>query len=266
METMTVNGLALFYDIEERDAAELVGQACERSIRLIREHWGLETPEECRVYVMASWMRFMFHSAPWSWRMLMGVSLPLWYFRIRKLWQYAGGWTQGYGRRQAVGVKPPRLIHAGDRSIGDRIFIQEDDIDAKVQHVTCHELTHACTAHLKLPAWLNEGLAMITVDRFFEQPTVIHETLETLEKASPEMSPERDRRFTLKDQDAVVYLYVRGYWLTRYVEDTRPGLLKRLLPKRLHHRALETEVASAYDMTHEVFWSDIDRMAAAHFR
>ena len=30
----------------------------------------------------------------------------------------------------------------------------------KIQHLTCHELVHACTAHLRLPFWLNEGIAV----------------------------------------------------------------------------------------------------------
>ena len=47
---------------------------------------------------------------------------------------------------------------------------------SQVQRIACHELVHAYTAHLKLPAWLHEGLAMLTVDRFFERPTVKRES------------------------------------------------------------------------------------------
>ncbi|MFZ2095657.1 MAG: hypothetical protein WAV05_03375 [Anaerolineales bacterium] len=32
------------------------------------------------------------------------------------------------------------------------------DASTKTLHII-HELTHACAAHLRLPAWLNEGLA-----------------------------------------------------------------------------------------------------------
>jgi hypothetical protein len=45
METMLVEGLTLYFDAEERDAAELVRRACEKSVRLIRECWNLEAPE-----------------------------------------------------------------------------------------------------------------------------------------------------------------------------------------------------------------------------
>ncbi len=266
METISTNGLTIFFEAEEQEAAELICQACEKSARLIRRCWGLDRPKDCRVYVMTSWGRFIFHSAPWPWWILVGLSMPLWYFRVKNLWQYAGGWAQRYGQRQAVGIKPPRLIQLADKSIGDQIFIKEDDVRKKVQHITCHELTHAFAAHLKLPMWLNEGLAMMTVDRFFEKTTLKYETLDVLERSSAQTSPERYRKLRIEDQDRVVYHYVRGYWLTRYIEDTRPELLKNLLSQRHSHQALENKVATAYDMNREEFWTGIDQIVASHFK
>ncbi len=127
METMKVDGLTLFFDAEERETARLVQDACEKSIRLMRKHWGLDTPPEVRVYVMTSWRHFVFHSAPWYWQPLLALSLPFWYFRTENLWRHAGGWAQAYGKRRAIGVKPARLIQLADRTLGDRIFVREDD-------------------------------------------------------------------------------------------------------------------------------------------
>jgi len=265
METMLIDGLTLFFDADERDAAELIGQACCRTVQIMHETWDLETPEDCRVYVMTSWLRFIFHSAPWHWKILLGQSIPSWYFRVKKLWKYAGGWAQQYGKRRTIGVKPPRLIEVANRSMGERIFITEDDMSKKVQHITCHELTHAFTAHLKLPMWLNEGLAMVAVDRFFGKPTVKHDTIESLARSSQRTSPGRYRKLTVDDPDAIVYQYVRGYWLTRYIEDTQPELLRNLLSQRSSHRELESKVAAAYGMRREKFWSNIDEVLVSHF-
>ena len=265
METTSIADLTLFFDAHERDAAELIRHACERSVQLIHECWGLDTPRDCRVYVMTSWLHFVFHSAPWHWRILLGLSMPLWVLRISKTWNYAGGWAQRYGKRRAVGVKPPRLIQLADTSIGDRVFVAEDDLSEKVQHVTCHELVHAFAAHLKLPMWLNEGLAMVTVDEFAGKPTVRPETLETLKRSSHETSPGRYRKLRVGDQDALVYHCVRGYWLTRYIKDTRPELLKSLLAQRHTHTALESQVAAALGMSDQEFWPTIDRVVASHF-
>jgi hypothetical protein len=48
-----------------------------------------------------------------------------------------------------------------DDFVGEFIFVEEKDTQTNVRHVTCHELTHACSAYLGLPAWLNEGLAVV---------------------------------------------------------------------------------------------------------
>ena len=265
METMPVEGLTLYFDTDEREAAELVRRACEKSVRLIRECWNLDTPEDLRVYVLASaWLRCTFHSAPWDWRILMGLTLPFWYFRARRLWQVAGGWQQQYGRRRTVGIKTPRLLSQNDSGLGDRIFIRETDRASQVQRITCHELVHAHSAHLKLPVWLHEGLARLTVDHFFERPTIKCETIETLHRLP--CTTNSARKLDLKDPDAVVYLYVRGYWLTRYIEETRPELLKSLLAQRYSHNELEGKIACAYGMERQRFWGEIDETVAAYFK
>ena len=61
-----------------------------------------------------------------------------------------------------IGIKPPRLLDRADRTIGGLLFRRGPDLHKKAELTTCHELTHACSARLKLPAWLNEGLAAVT--------------------------------------------------------------------------------------------------------
>lgn len=80
MEALTVGGLTVYFPTEERAAAELVRQACAAGIPLIHRWWGVATPQEVRVYVAtSSWLPALFHAAPWRWRPLLVVSLPLWY-------------------------------------------------------------------------------------------------------------------------------------------------------------------------------------------
>jgi hypothetical protein len=266
METMQVTGLTLFFDPEERDAAELIGRACERSVQINHEYWGLETPEDLRVYIMTSWRHMVFHSAPWSWRILLVIALPLWAPRARRMWPYVGGWEQRYGKRATVGIKPPRLMEVADRSIGERIFVQLEPVEERVRSVTCHELNHAFVAHLRPPAWLKEGLAMISVDQFFGKTTVQPETLAALERPSRQAGAQNHRQVRVEDPDAAVYQYVRGYWVTRYLDDTQPDLLRSLLVRRQSHRELEGKVAAAFDMDHEQFWSSVDAAVVSHFR
>ena len=178
---MSIDNLTLFFDPDDQDAAALIRDACEESMRVIHEHWGLDTPEDLRVYVMTSWQRFLFHSAPWPWRIYLGITHPFRYARLTRMWPYVGGWEQRYGKRRVIGIKPPHLLRSADSSLGELIFIKEGDMNEKMRHITCHELTHAFASHLRLARWLNEGLAMVTVDKLVDKPTVKPETLETLE-------------------------------------------------------------------------------------
>lgn len=266
METMKIDGLTLFFDAAERDTANIVQHACEGSTQLIREHWGLDTPQGVRVYVMTSWLHFVFHSAPWYWQPLLVLSLPFWYLHVNNLWRFIGGWSQFYGKRRAIGVKPARLIQIADRRLGARIFVREDKAEEKIRHITCHELTHAFTSHLRLPMWLNEGLAMLTVDRLLGQPTVKAETLDVLTSQASSKPIKRVTRVTEKNQDAVIALYVRGYWIARYLEETRPGLLRSLLTRRYRHAELEGKIAAALEMNRKTFWNSIDGMIVSHFK
>jgi hypothetical protein len=265
MQRQLIGPLSVIYRAGEREAAGIVADACLQSIQLITETWGLKVPADCRVYVMTSWREFMFDSAPWHWRLLMAITLPLWFSRVRSLWRFAGGWTQRYGTRLAVGVKPPRLMSSADKSIGERIFVHEDDVTEKVRHVTCHELTHAFVAHLRLPSWLNEGLAMVTVDRFFGKATVHRDTLALLGRPARPGRPREAARLNVADKGAIVHHYVRGYWIARYLAETNMELLRELLSARTTHRQLESRIAAGLGVTSGALWTEVDSILLSHF-
>jgi hypothetical protein len=243
----------------------LIGAACEQSVELIRQQWGLDPPEECRVYVMTSWFRFFLHSAPWHWKVLL-VAMPVWVFRARRTWPFASGWTQIYGKRKVVGVKPARLLPEPGQGAGSRVFVQEEDADEYVRRTTCHELVHAFTAHLRLPNWLHEGLATVASDRIAGKPTVQTSTLESLAQPSRETTPREKRDVSVRDPETLIYHAIRGYWVTRYLEETKPGLLKSLLARRYSHEELEDRVAAALGMEREEFWRRIDGLVVHHFQ
>lgn len=265
MKSRTIGHVLLVYDHGDQDTADLIGGVCEKAIQLAQENWGLEPPQDCRIYVMTSWLGFVFQSAPWSWRILLGATMPLWGFRARRTWSYSAAWTQRYGGRVAIGVKPSRLLAQSDRSIGVRMFVEEKDVNVNVQHVTCHELVHACSAHLRLPMWLNEGIATVTVDRFLGRPTIKQETLEFMRGFVPKAKPPTYRELSRMKGEAIAYHGMRGYWLVRYLEEERPGFLRRVFSLRQDARAIKREMATELGMEPESFWSEIDGVIVAHF-
>jgi hypothetical protein len=268
METERVDALTLYYDAAERETADLVAKACLRTLQVVQQHWRLTPPADCRVYVMTSWLRFMFHSAPWPSRILMAVTFPLWSRRARQMWPLAGGFHQAYRRRRAIGVKPPRLLQRADRALGERLFVDAENADAerKVQHITCHELTHACLAHLKPPMWLNEGLAMLTVDLYAEDQTIRPETVDLLGGPIASGDPAGYRDVRPADPDSLLYHAVRGYWIVRFLRDRHPDALAQLLAR--HHDSQETTrlMATTVGVEETDLWSSIDRIVADHYR
>ena len=266
METSRHNGTTIACQPQDRETAQRLLRMSEKVLPMVSERWGLKPPAELWLYVMdEAWIKAIFFSAPPIWRALLGLMYPIWYNRTRRMWPYAGGWQQQFGRRSVVGIKPPRLLQTSDRSLGQRIYVPEPDLNLKVEHLASHELTHALTARLRLPAWLNEGLAMVAVDQYLGKASVKSDTLSALRSSTGKASPGSYLRVQVSDPDAMVYLYVRGYWIVRYLEETQPGLLKGLLQRRRSHAAIETELARALGMRRPEFWRNIDGRVVKYF-
>jgi len=265
MKSRTISGVTVVIDPDEQDTVDLIGSTCAKAIQLSQEIWGLGAPENCHIYVMTSWLGFVFQSAPWHWRILLGATMPFWCFRARRTWPYSAAWTQRYGKRVAIGVKPPRLLEQSDRSIGVRMFVEEKDMKVNVQHVTCHELVHACSAHLRLPTWLNEGIAAVTADRFLERPTIRQETLEFMRGFLPKGAPPTYRELSRMGGEAIAYHGMRGYWLVRYLEEEHPGFLRRMFSIHRDPKAIEREMIVELGMEPGRFWNQIDNVVVDHF-
>jgi hypothetical protein len=265
MKSEMIHNITIVFDAVEQGTADLIGGVCEKAIELAREFWGLGPPEDCWIYVMTSWLGFVFQSAPWSWRILLGATIPFWCFRARRTWPYSAAWTQRYGRKVAIGVKPTRLLEQSDRQVGVRMFVEEVDMKVNVRHVTCHELVHACSAHLRLPMWLNEGIATLTVDRFAGNPTIRRDTLGFLRDYVPKGAPPTYRELSRMGVEAIAYHGMRGYWLTRYLEEEHPGFLmqKFIEPRGLPKIEIETALELGMDI--ETFWEMIDDVVVGHF-
>lgn len=247
----------VYYDHEEQDAAGSVLAACERSVELLHQRWGLPIPKDVRVYVMTSWLKFLFQSAPGIWKGLLVLTLPLIARRARAIWPYVGGWSLQYGQRRVVGVKPHRLIQTAERGLGNQLFVPDRTIDEIVQSVTCHELVHAFTFHLRLPLWLHEGLATLSMEYFLDKRIVRNETLENLLLNPLPYHKTATQKLQTGDPQILLLQYAQGYWVTRYIEETRPGLLRECLSGSYVGEALEEKLVALYGKDRERFWKEI---------
>jgi len=263
MESIIVDDITILFESDEKPAANLFANACKKSVPLIYDTWGLNVPPKCQVYVMTSWQQFLLHSAPWYRKVIILITFPLLYLNINKEWSKIAGWALPY--QPTIGVKPPTLLNLQNKAIGEKIYVQETDLNRKAQGYLCHELVHACSNHLKLPLWLNEGIAMYTVDKLIGNPTVKDETLQLLNIYPHKHKLLNYRNLMNADVDGIVYNYVRGYWLTRFLEKNCTGFLSTLLRKRQNERELVRLISNKLSIRLEDFWNEIDKKIVKEF-
>ena len=257
--------LKIHYNRKEEKTAELVTTACEKALQLAGEDWGLKAPDNCHVYIMTSWQGFIFNSTPFKWKITLYLTLPLWVPRIRRTWPDSTAWTQRFGHRIAIGIKPPRLMATKDRKVSSILTVEEPDPEKEIQNITCHEIIHACSAHLILPMWLNEGIAIFSTEHFAEKPVVRQETLQLVKERAPKKEPPTYQNIAKMRRQAIAYHDSRGYWIVMYLEENHPGFLKDLLSMHRYEDEIEQKIAEVLGMEREYLWAQIDDIITGYY-
>jgi len=259
-------GMDLIYHTDdEGEVIDLLITATPGCIACIQELWGLPVPPRCPVYVMTSWLSFIFRSAPWYMKIILGCYFLFWWYDTVKRWHILSGWTLRYLNYPAVGIKPPRLLAKMNRRIADLISSDEQGMHKRMRNLLCHELTHAFTFKHRLPMWLNEGLAILTAEKYIGSQTVPPATLQAIRQRAGKVSPVAYAQLYNKQHADIAYHYTRGYWITRYLHETHPDLLRTLLAQPSSRELITDRVAAALGMTRKQFWVEIDGLIVEHF-
>jgi len=258
--------IKIFYNEGNEKEAEAAVSAVMDATPLIKESWGLDSPRGINIYITDSMMDLVFRSSPILRKLVLAVFLPLWFFRARRLWKLSAGWTLNSKKSPAKGLKPTQNLQDlidGRKDDSRKIFIDENDIFNKFKWTACHELTHAFSSHLRLPMWLNEGLAMVTVDMISGKKTVLPRTLKSMDR-NGDRPPEYKKLAKMNEED-IVYHLVHGYWITRYLEESNPGFTKVLLSGSTERGDLEKKISRLLNLDGENPWKDLDRTVFEHF-
>jgi hypothetical protein len=138
----------------------------------------------------------------------------------------SAGWFQRYGKLCLIAIKPLRDFEK--MNLTNHQLYTPMTARERFSNTLVHELTHAFTAHLKLPLWLNEGIALLTAEKALGYGTVKKETLEYL--TTPQNLSSYYQLAKLSNEN-FFYQYAKGYWLTRYLLEKHEDVLKQLLSK-----------------------------------
>jgi hypothetical protein len=225
-------GFPVFFPESQRLFAETIVVAVEETARFLQDQWSLRPPADCQIHVLTDVFSFIAKTVPGRFRFLVSLTKPLWRGRAERAFEIGGGWMLPWPGRMAVGVKPPEFLASSKTKLGERLFEPVPDLAEKARHITCHELTHAWTAHLRLPAWINEGLAMRAVDHVVGYPTVREGTSALVLWDLSALDPKAYRRVDPADHEALLALYATGYWVTRRLEGEAPDTFRELLRQR----------------------------------
>lgn len=258
------------YDLiyHKRDDGELIDlliSACRESVVFIQDCWGLPAPRRCPICFTPSLLVFIFYAAPWYQKVIYGYYLPYWWYDSASSWRTTGGCMTNFLAYPAICIKPPREIKQSDRSVGKQLFVDEPKRTGKLRNVVCHELTHAFTCKHRLPMWMNEGLAMLTAEKFLGYQTVQPATLRAIQQRAGNNAPVAYSQFRYLQGADIAYQYARGYWITRYLHEVYPAVIPTLLTQAASRESCTSRMLAALETTYQQFWQDIDMKLVAHF-
>lgn len=237
-------GVPIHFGVGEESVAELLGSAVRRVVELLERQWDLAPPSGLNVHVLSDWRRFILESAPRGRRWIARLTMPIWGPRAAQQFAAVGGWAIPWRGAPSVGVKGPGGLRATSE-LGAELFEPVADLEEKLEHVACHELTHAFTAHLRLPGWINEGVAMRAVDHLAGGSTVRMESKERIQEA-PRVF--RTRAFKLgvrRDPRRLLEIYATGYWATRAIDESSGDALRETLAESVTRRERHARFVSA---------------------
>ena len=106
---------------------------------------------------------------------------------------------------------------------------------------------------------------MVAADEFLGVRTVRTDTIQSLKHPRQKRAIGRYQDLPRMQKDEIVYQYVRGYWITRYLMDRHAGLLNNLLDKKHSRRTTENMLAGALGLRRRSLWKQIDGIVIQHF-
>jgi hypothetical protein len=226
----------------DRDNETLLSEACCEAVNFLQKTWELSVPS-CHVYVTRKWQTIYLEQPPFLWKTVYKLGLSVFKdrrARLEKLWQRSAGWFERYGKLHLIAIKP--LQYFQSVNLGVSPLYQVMNAKQKFCNTLVHELTHAFTAHLKLPLWLNEGVALLAAEQALGYGGLKEGTLELLHTPRKRISYLNLPNLAGED---FFYHYAKGYWLTRYLE--KHGGLEFFLRRRRGYSRINKHIQKIFN-------------------
>jgi hypothetical protein len=263
MQKENMNGVELIYNKKYTKEASIVKNIHKNISDLIISCWGINKPSYYKIYILRSNLKYFFYVFPWYYKIILGITLPFWYFNINKLFKSWGSFTISSKNFLSILLKPIKVYSSLHNNIGTLILHKEVDEIKLFKSVVCQEIFYVHLSSIQLPKWLTKGLAIFTVNKYFNRETVKENTLEMLNENNYKKIDNKNLNYEQKE--TIAYNYVKGYWTVRYLEENYPGFLKESFKKK--DLDIEKEIAKKIGIStdKESFWSELDEFLYNYF-
>jgi hypothetical protein len=244
--------------------AEIVKKEYKNIFSLIEKLWGLKKSSKYGVYILDSFMKYIFSYFPVKERLMLLLTLPFWYFKIRRKWKKWMGVSNTNHVVKKILVKPIISYSKLDYGFSELLFYNENDPEIKFKSVLCQELLYLFSSYLNIPSWLNYGISLVTINKYIGKKIIRTDTINILREYH--IKEKNINNIRDIDDKKIAYNYAKGYWTVRYLEKNYPGFLKESFKKK--DLDIEKEIAEKIGIStdKESFWSELDEFLYNYFK
>lgn len=266
MEHLSSNGIDIYYYPEHGESAEVVREAAREGAEFIKNYWGLSIPEGTTIAIVRSWFDLFKKTSNLPQKLLTALLQPHVFIRFRRMWRIIGGVAGQRGKVPVIGLKSLEYFKQSDPMVGRLIYQKNlDDLEA-YRCIVCHELTHTALLSVGPPRWLNEGVAMLTVDQMSRGNSVREGTRLSLQVPRLSREPRLTYRCFFPNVVSMFETYARSYWFVRYFMEHVPGLMLAFLHNRYHYGRVRKVIADSLGTSRMDVWSVLVREASEYFQ
>ena len=241
---------------------EIIKNNYEKVVNLIEKLWDIDSKRPTiNIYIFISDFKYILCASNWFFIILrFTILLPHWLLRGRKRWKKWRGVSGFQKKEPSILIKPmEHYNYYTNKNFFKYTNLYLDNKKEKIFKSTfCHEIFQVYTHDLKLPAWLKQGLAIITEEYFLDKKMILSKSINLL----------KEKHLDELDEKYSTYILIKGYWTVRYLEEKYPDFLKKTI-KKYREEEIVKEIGKKLGLNinnKDELWEQIDDLLYDHYQ
>lgn len=246
-------------------------EAYRRSVSVIGDMWSVDKVRRFNIYIESNYLHVILRIYPWYYYLYYAYTISYRVIKYLKSWKHMGGMAAPGIKKSMLVINTRKFLKRDMENLPKESYIkifkaEFSEKEKYTEMVVCHEMTHIFTGHLSLPFWLNEGIAMLTVDQYFGRQTIGNDTLSHLKHVKQKVRPIDYYKVWELSLRRIGYYYIRAYWMTRYLREAHPDLIDDFVKNRQSDKLIQRKISAALGIKPRALWSNIDRIVYDYYK